>query len=149
MINTISIKEALKTTGVVAINPKGQSMYPYVKNTDTIIVVRPPEKLKKYDCILFFERENVYVLHRLLKIEGDRLLTMGDNNLTFDRPVKSGDVVGVLQGFYRGKRYVEVLDKRISLWVKIGCLRPVKVLRIYFYRLIFRIKARFSPEREK
>ena len=140
MTENVSISQALERSGVISINPKGQSMFPYIKDTYTVVLKTPSKPLKKYDCVLFFERENVYVLHRLLKIEGDLLYTMGDNNLNFDRPVKREEIVGVLEGFYKENgKYVDVCGKKTPLAVKIGCIRPFKLIRIYFFRGIAKI----------
>ena len=138
MSDNFTIKSALDTVGVVSINPKGRSMYPYIRESDTVVIVRPKRQLKKYDCVLFFGHGNVYILHRLMKMDEKFAYTLGDNNFAFDKPVPKEDVVGVLEGFYRRGKYHAVYDKKISLRVKLGCFKPFKVVRIYFFRLVGR-----------
>jgi|GEM_PF-3196269 len=140
MAENVSIADALKKSGVISINPKGQSMFPYIRETDTVIIKRRDGAIKKYDCVLFFEKENVYVLHRYLKSKDGFFLTMGDNNLFMDRPVREEEIVGVLDGFYRNGKYRQVYGKKPPLSVVIGCFSPVKVARIYFYRALGKFK---------
>ncbi len=137
MTESGSIRRALEKSGVSTMSPKGRSRFPYIKDTYTVVIERPSRPLEKYDCVLFFERENVYVLHRLLSIDGDVLHIMGDNNPHYDRPVDRKEIVGVLVGFYKPNgKYVEVYRKKTPLSVKFGCLPPVKHVRILFWRAV-------------
>ena len=148
MSESVSIKQALEKSGVISINPKGQSMFPFIKEGDTAIIKAPTAPLKKYDCVLFVEDENTCVLHRLIKINGDALTTVGDNNLKPDRPLKSNEVIGVLEGIYkRNGKYVEIYGKKPSVSVVLGCFYPFKRIRLFYYRcrrLISRIFKRSS-----
>ena len=144
MTESVTITEALEKSGIISINPKGRSMFPYIKDTDTVVIKKPTAPLEKYDCVLFFERENVYVLHRLMRIKGDVLFTLGDNNLKYDRPVRREEIVGVLDGFYRGGKYKQVYGKKTSLRVVLGCFYPFKLIRIYFYRAVGKLKRIFG-----
>ena len=141
MTESVSIRQAIEKSGVITINPKGRSMFPYIKDTYTVVIKTPSRPLEKYDCVLFFERENVYVLHRLLSIDGDVLHIRGDNNPHYDRPVKREEIVGVLEGFYKPNgKYVEVYNKKTPFGVKLGCFPPVKFIRIFFYRVVGKLK---------
>ena len=144
MSEHLSISKALEAGGIISINPKGMSMFPFVKDTDTVIIKRPTETIKKYDCILFFERENVYVLHRVVKLKGDVVITAGDNNLHDDAPINVKGVVGVLDGVYRNGKYINMYYVKAPLSVRLSCFYPFKVIRIYFYRFISRVKGFFK-----
>lgn len=136
MSEAVTIKQALEKTGVISINPKGRSMYPYIRDTYTVIIRSPVKPFKKYDCVLFFEKDNVYVLHRVVKIDGDFLTTAGDNNPRPDRPVSKSEVVGVLDGFYKKNgKYVQVDGKKTPFTVRFFCVRPFKAIRRFFFRL--------------
>ena len=143
MNDTVSIKSALESVGVVSMTPKGMSMYPFVKNTDSIVVVKPPRPIEKYDIVLFALKDN-YALHRVIKTDGDTVTTAGDNNYFNDRPIKTAEIVGVLHGFYRGKKYVDVLGKKKGFYIAFSCFPPVKYVRIFFIRGCFFVKSVFN-----
>lgn len=143
MDDRVSIKSALESVGVVSMTPKGMSMYPFVKNTDSIVVVKPPRPIEKYDIVLFALKDN-YALHRVIKLSGDTVVTAGDNNYFNDRPIKKAEVIGVLHGFYRGKKYVDVLAKPKDFSVAFSCFAPVKYVRIFFIRGWFFVKSVFK-----
>ena len=139
MATSVSIREALDIGGVISISPKGQSMLPFVRDTDTVVIKKPTEKLKKYDCVLFFKTDEIYVLHRLIKINGDTCITLGDNNKKADPPVKTQDIVGVLDGIYRNGKYIQVYGKPVSLFIKIDCLPFVRHVRLFIRRVFNKI----------
>ncbi len=73
----------------VSLTVKGHSMWPFYKNGITRVILKRDDDYRKGDVILF-EKAGRYVLHRLIRIDGDVFITRGDNNpkeesLTRDR----------------------------------------------------------------
>ena len=139
MPTSVTIKEALDISGVISISPRGRSMLPFVKDTDTVVIKKPTAPLKKYDCVLFFKGEDVYVLHRLVKINGSTCRTLGDNNQRLDPPVDIKDVVGVLDGIYRKGKYIQVYGKPTSVFIKLSCLPFVRPVVLFVRQVLARL----------
>lgn len=141
MDNYSSLKQVLETVGIATLKPKGQSMYPYIRPSYTIVIRKLTEKPKKYQCVVFRKNQNEYVLHRAVKVGEKTFLAWGDNNLKSDGEIPLGEAIGYLEGYYKNKKYHK--DK-VTLFTKIGCLYPIRFIRIYFYRLLRKIKNLFK-----
>lgn len=102
-----SIEDILAKGGVYVSPTVGVSMRPLLRQgKDRVILVPPQGRLQKYDVPLY-RRGNDYVLHRIVAVRPDDYVVLGDNCVTREY-VKDEQIVGVLTGFYRGKRYVEL-----------------------------------------
>lgn len=76
---------------------KGKSMYPKIKNGDLVVVYRTNDKaMLKTGEILFLRvpmkyspyfKEGRFVAHRLMNVDGNNLLTKGDNESKPDRKI--------------------------------------------------------------
>ena len=79
-------------------------MKPLIRpNIDSLVFV-PPERIHKYDVVLY-RRNGRAIMHRVIGVRGDTCLIRGDNS-NYTEEVPTGDIFGVMQGFYRGQRYV-------------------------------------------
>ncbi len=141
MENYSTLGEVLETVGIATLKPKGISMYPYIRQSYTIVIRKLIEKPKKYQCVVFKKGDTEYVLHRVIKTNENSFLAWGDNNLTPDGEIPFENAIGYLEGFYKGKKYHK--DK-VTIFTKIGCLYPIRFVRIYFYRLLRKIKKLFK-----
>lgn len=66
----------------------GDSMYPVIRRNRDMVTIFPITRPCEVGDIVLFSDPNVehrYVLHRLWKIDGDRVLTWGDNCFGPDR----------------------------------------------------------------
>lgn len=138
-----SLKQVLETVGIATLRPKGLSMYPYIRQSYTIVIRKLIEKPKKYQCVIFRKNQNEYVLHRVIKVGENTFLPWGDNNLNPDGEIAIGEAIGYLEGYYKRKKYHK--DK-VTIFTKIGCLYPVRFVRIYFYRALRKIKKIFTKK---
>jgi signal peptidase len=68
------------------------SMEPYLKVGD-IVLIKEDTKYGVSDVITYKEND-VYITHRILYSEGDKIVTKGDANNVNDEPIKKSDVVG-------------------------------------------------------
>ncbi len=107
MIETQNIEQMLDKVGVCVTGFSGTSMMPMLnKDTDRALIVKPNAPLKPGDIVLY-RRDNIYILHRILKINGENLVIRGDNCTAVETQYKTGDVIGVLGGFYRNGKFIE------------------------------------------
>ena len=62
-------------------------------NIGDIVVVKVNEAFKENDIIVYKE-ENSFITHRVIKIDGQDLITRGDANNSEDKPIKSDQILG-------------------------------------------------------
>ena len=58
----------------IAFVPKGDSMWPFLKNKkQTVIIDKSYNEIKEYDVVLYSRANGDKILHRVIRVEGDRL----------------------------------------------------------------------------
>ena len=105
-------KTELEKNGVIAFVPGGNSMWPTLKNRgQSVIIVKKEKRLNKFDVAFYQRSDGTFVLHRVMEIIDGGYVMLGDSQFTTEK-VAEGQVFGVMSGFYRGKKYVEVTDQK-------------------------------------
>ena len=61
---------------------KGRSMLPFIIGGKESVILRKPGVKDVGDVVLAWVDGNRYVIHRIIRIDGDRITLMGDGNLT-------------------------------------------------------------------
>ncbi len=125
-----SHEDILETEGTLISTTSGVSMYPMLRDRkDTIIVKRPNGRLNKYDVALY-RRGTQYVLHRVIKVLPDSYIIRGDNCEAKEHGITDSQIIGVLDGFYRGEKYVPLTKFLYKLYVRLHhkAVLPIKVL---------------------
>ena len=133
-------KKKIEQTGVIAFLPSGTSMWPTLKGKGQIVVVEKKEdELKKFDVALFVRGDGKYVLHRVVKVEKDCYIVRGDSQ-TYLEKVNKEQVLGVMTGFYKGKKLVSCTDnayiKRVERWYKGGFFVNLKLKNFFFWQRV-------------
>ncbi len=87
----------------------GSSMYPLIRiNRDYVTIYPQEERPERGDIVLFSDpARNRYVLHRVWKIDNDRILTWGDNCLRPDGWTTPEMIWGRAILIERGKRTIK------------------------------------------
>ena len=135
---TCDYAEELVKNGVIAFVPGGNSMWPTLKHKgQSVIVKSKTERLKPMD-VAFYKRESgTNVLHRVIRTTDFGYVTCGDSQFTPEN-VKEENVYGVMIGFYRGKRYVEVTDSdyidKVKKWYANEKRRKARVKTFFFLK---------------
>lgn len=132
--------EELNKNGAIAFVPKGNSMWPFLKNgKQSVIVEKKQEKLRPMDVALFRRENGTSVLHRVVKTTDYGYIVCGDSLFQYEK-VKEENVFGIMTGFYKGKRYVEANDKyyveSVKRWYKHEFLRKFYVKSFFFFNKI-------------
>lgn len=100
--------ETLQRGGEVAFAPAGNSMLPMLRNRqDKIVLVKAPEKLKKYDIPLYRRDNGQFVLHRVVAVKKDGYVLCGDHQGQLEYGVRHDQVMAIVKAFYRGKMYID------------------------------------------
>ena len=89
------VAELLGQGREVVITPKGSSMLPFIRGEIDRVKLRQPDRLDVGDIVLahFGGR---YVLHRIIDIDGNEIVLMGDGIMKNTEHVERKDVVGVV-----------------------------------------------------
>ena len=131
MQSQIKFEEVLEKDGELFFTNVGYSMYPLIKQRKDILHIVKIESFKKGDIILFKSDVDHYVLHRVLKIKKDKIITAGDYNYFKDKPITREQVLGLLTDIK--KKDGTVID-----------LSKDKKARKFWYTNFFPIKAFFQ-----
>lgn len=114
-------------------------MLPMLHEDRDLVNIEPVrEPLKPLD-VVFYMRGQSYILHRIIRVEGDICLIRGDNTYSLERVPKKA-ILGRLSSFVRkGKRY-DVTDRRYLRYVRFWQLvYPIRAFLFRFKRLCVRI----------
>ena len=104
------LENSLKEKGIYVTLTKGNSMNPMlVEGRDRVVIVPPVFPLKKYD-VPVYRKEGHYTMHRIVKVTKYGYIICGDNRTNLEKNVREEDIVGVLEGFYQGDRYINRTD---------------------------------------
>lgn len=119
---------------------KGHSMYPLLRDRLDDVVVYPCkcEELHSMDVVLFRYRGK-HLLHRIIKIEGNRLYIQGDGSIVAKEECPYSDVIGKVKAVIRPSGRIVSLNswqwRFLSfLWTRLG------IIRIIILKAIFRLK---------
>lgn len=105
------LEESLKDNGIYVTVTKGNSMNPMlVEGRDRVVVIPPEFPLKKYD-VPVYRKLGHYTMHRIVKVTKKGYIICGDNRADLERDVAQSDIVGMLEGFYQGDKYISRSDK--------------------------------------
>ena len=126
-----SFEEVLEKDGELIFTNVGYSMYPLIKQREDILRIVKTDTFKKGDIILYKSNVDHYVLHRILKIKKDKIITAGDHNPRKDKPITREQVLGKLVSIKKkdGKEIDLAKDKKA---------------RKFFYTNFFHVKAFFQ-----
>lgn len=139
------IEEAIRLVddGVFVTLPvNGTSMLPFIIGGKERVVLGQPTSFAVGDVVLAWVDGYRYVVHRILSIDGDYVVLMGDGNirgvehcLRKDVRARVSHVVDV-----KGRRYDLYCPWRICasrLWT---ALRPIRRYLLFIFKRVFRYK---------
>lgn len=131
----------LQTGGRATLVVTGDSMYPTLcHRRDAVVLIPPPERLKRGDLILYRRDNGLYILHRIISRPRDgRFFCCGDNQWEKE-PVTRQQVMALVDRFTRKGRTYQVTDRSCRLWVGVWVFlfpvrRPLLALRRWIGRL--------------
>ena len=94
--NDVLLNEVAQLLGEgreVIITPKGRSMLPFIRDEVDQVKLRQSDSLSVGDIVLAYFG-NHYVLHRIVAINGEKVVLMGDGNLKGTEQGDRSEVVG-------------------------------------------------------
>lgn len=138
-MNNIPYEEIIEKEGFYIATIVGNSMLPMLRSRDdSVKIVKPKFPLKKGKLVLYQSKNETYRLYRIIKVKNNRYYLCGDGEWRAEKGVKSYQIVGEVEGFYKKDKYKPVtkLSHRLYIffWLK---TRP---LRYLFFKLFKRKK---------
>ena len=89
----------LDDCGKLSLNVQGNSMVPFLRSGDTVILEKPGE-IRKGDIVVF-ERKGYYIMHRVISIKNGFIDTLGDNLITPETDIPVENVVAIVSDVIR------------------------------------------------
>ena len=144
--STCDYVQELVKNGVIAFVPSGTSMWPTLKHKGQSVIVKlKTEKLKPMDVALYRREDGTSVLHRVMRATDFGYIMCGDSQFTPEN-VNEDCVIGVMIGFYSGKRYVEADDpdytEQVKKWYGNEKRREFRVKTFFFFERLKSLPAR-------
>ena len=142
MTDNRNIEEAIRQAreGVRVTFPvKGQSMLPFIIGGKESVILHRPGLIDVGDVVLAWVDGNRYVVHRIIKLDYDRVTLMGDGNLTTEH-CALGDIKARVTHVVDAKDRTHYLYNR---WRMLGAkvwywLRPIRRYLLAIYRRVKR-----------
>lgn len=131
----MTFEEVIAKHGTLVYQNVGVSMLPWIhEGKDLMVIETVPEKLKKYDAVLFI-RPHVtgrgrYVLHRIIKCYKDgSFYIMGDNTISGER-VCPEHIIGILTKIQQPDKLIDVQnpDYLVKVWLWWHFCLPVRTV---------------------
>lgn len=146
------MEEILAETGELFTTASGVSMLPCIRpKRDMLHLAKPRHDIKKYDVLLYKRKNGTYILHRVMEVKSDSYVLCGDNQWVLEHGITDEQVLGVLRGFYRGKKYIDCQKNHLyHFYVKLWCFSLV--IRKWFLRgmnLMRRIGGKLRKSKQK
>lgn len=103
----------IKLGHMVEFAPKGVSMRPFIEGErDKVILAQCPEV--EVGIVVLAKVNDTYVLHRVYKINGNKIILRGDGNLVGYEVCKESDIIGrVVQIKKKGRKRKRMGKARI------------------------------------
>lgn len=119
----------------VILATKGNSMLPFIVGEKDSVALQKTAEPKVRDIALAEVKKGMYVLHRIIAVDGDQVTLMGDGNIRGCEHCSKADVLGVATAIIKpsGKRVAPPSGK---VWLR---LKPVRRYILGIYRRLIRI----------
>ncbi len=99
------VREELAAGNKAVFTVKGYSMTPFLRHeVDSVELVAVESSNIKPLSIVLFTYKGRYILHRILKIDGRKIIIQGDGNIKVQEVVTREDIHGVVTSLLRKRR---------------------------------------------
>lgn len=118
----------------VRFTPSGVSMRPFIEGDQDSVILAKGKRPPRVGDIVLAQAEtpcgnNTYVLHRVIRIEGEDYILQGDGNLSGEERCASGDIIGMVIRIEAPSGRRKPLT-RGRLWFHLRPFRPF-LLKLY------------------
>ena len=122
----------------VTLPVNGNSMLPFIIGGKESVILHRPGLIDVGDVVLAWVDGNRYVIHRIIRIEGDRITLMGDGNVAVTEHCRLNDIKARVTHVVDAKDKTHYLYNR---WRMLGAkvwywLRPIRRYLLAIYRRV-------------
>ncbi len=128
-----SAKAFLDEGREVVVRAKGNSMLPFIRSERDSVVLRKSDSLEVGDIVLAHIQDK-YVMHRIIRREGDHFTMMGDGNIRGTEDFCREDVLGKVIWIVK-ENGRKVAPGKAGIW---KALLPVRRWLLAIYRRIWK-----------
>ena len=136
---TKKFEDIISEQGKLVYTNVGDSMYPFIKPRDLLVIEKLKTPLKKYDVPLYKRDTGQYVLHRIVKIKNGEYYICGDNRDHLERGIEDRHIIGLLTEIVRDGKTVSVYSSRYRFYTSL----------LPFRRSIIRLKNKSKALKKK
>ncbi|MBP3203692.1 MAG: S24/S26 family peptidase [Bacteroidales bacterium] len=115
----------------VSFTPLGYSMLPFIRGGKDSVKLQKFPDVQVGDIVLV-RLPGHYVLHRIIRVDGEKLTLMGDGNLQGTESCTKADVLGTVTAIEKGRR--TVVPGKGKWW---RALKPFRRYILGIYRRLF------------
>lgn len=129
MIKT-NYEEELNRKGSFTFTNVGVSMLPLLRQQKDLFTIEKRQgRCKRYDVVLYKRPPKAYVLHRVVEVQVDSYVILGDNCINKEYGIKDEDIIGVMTAFVRNGKEYPVTHKGYCIYARVWYfLYPVRKL---------------------
>lgn len=121
------VERLLRSGTKVTLRTKGDSMFPFIRGGRDSVVLEYDGRPLPGDIVLARTDEGSYVLHRLLSIDADGAVLMGDGNVVCRETCRPDAICGKVVRIIRAGREVDPYSlperAKAALWMRTVALR--------------------------
>lgn len=135
-----TFESIIEEKGVLVYTNEGDSMYPLIRPTGDLVVIKKCETpLKRYDVPLYKRDSGQYVLHRILKSKNGKYCMCGDNRYSVEKGIEDRHIIGVLSSVIRNGKEIRMNGFGQKLYAHLWCdLFFVRAIMLFIYKRIRR-----------
>lgn len=131
-------KEYSNVFGYTAFKVVSGSMYDTIDIGDIVIVkIKKDKDVFSEDNIIVFKEENSIITHRIIEIDGEKIITKGDANNTEDEPITREKIIGK----------VTKIIPNVEIWKKVFT-SPQVVISIITTIILFTIAFSYDGDKK-
>ena len=134
------VESHLREGKSVVIPVKGYSMLPFIRDGRDSVELRGKVELEVGDIALARLGNGHFVLHRIWEIDGERVILMGDGNISGKEVCSRGDIIGVASKIFRGKKVIDCTSaayvRNVKIWRR---LLPIRRYILAIYRRLIKL----------
>jgi signal peptidase I len=136
---TKKFEDIISEQGKLVYTNVGDSMYPFIKPRDLLVIEKINSPLKKYDVPLYKRDTGQYVLHRIVKIKNGEYYICGDNRAYLERGIEDRHIIGLLTEIVRDGKTISVYSSKYRFYTSL----------LPFRRFIIRLKNKNKALKKK